>query len=308
MKRIATFGSASALLAAATFLAAPAWAQDDEDLDIDDILGEDTSDDGKDGKDGGDALDDILADDKKGQSADEEIKDLKEGRIDDKVGVKEDSILLPEEQTGKKRLIKTLQRKTFLKIGRSEVGPHIGFVTNDPFINRYLVGASYAYHVTEIFAVEASGTFSPDFGVGDWKPITDQLVNENKVSPDISKIIWYANANFQYSPIYGKIAVLGRSIINFDVFGLFGMGVVSTDDDLKALQAEEDQAAIDTEVQIHPTTNFGGGFRVIFSKNFSARLEGRSMIYIETISSTTLEMKNNFMLQTSATFFFPGVK
>jgi outer membrane beta-barrel protein len=269
------------LLPFALLCAAPAaWAQDEEGG-------------------GDDELGDILGEPKEGTVA-EEKKSVDEA-------AKEETTALPDEGPREKRVIKTLQRKTFLKLGRYEAAPHIGFVTNDPFINRYLVGASFAYHVTEIFAIEGVGSFSPDFGQGDWKPITDQLVNENRVSPDISKIMYYGNVNFQFSPIYGKIAVSGKRIINFDIFGSFGTGTVNTRDDLKALQAEDDPTAIATEKQFHATTNFGGGFRVIFSESLAARLEGRSMVYIETIDSTTLEMKNNFMLLASASIFFPSM-
>ena len=78
-----------------------------------------------------------------------------------------------------------------MKIGRYEATPQVGFVTNDPFINRYLLGAGFGYHVTEIFAVEAQGIFSPDLNEADWKPITRQIINENQVTPDISKIQFY---------------------------------------------------------------------------------------------------------------------
>lgn len=54
--------------------------------------------------------------------------------------------------------------------------------------------------------------------------------------------------------------------------------------------------------------NFGGGVRVIFSESFAVRFEGRGLSYIEVIEGTTLEMKNNFMLLASASFFFPGMK
>lgn len=272
--------SAALLLLAGGLLPGSVLAQDEDDEGLDDI-------------------DDIL----NAPPAEETVAEEREAV--EKEAPKA-TVKLPEEERTR-RVIKTLQRKTFLKLGRYEIAPHAGFVTNDPFINRYLVGASFAYHMTEIFAIEVIGSFSPDFGTGDWKPITDQLVNENKVSPDISKIMYYGNLNFQFSPIYGKIAVSDRKIINFDIFGAFGTGIVNTNDDLKALQAEGVPSAIATEVQFHPTTNFGGGFRVIFSESLAARLEGRSMIYIETIDSTTLEMKNNFMLLASASFFFPGM-
>jgi outer membrane beta-barrel protein len=166
----------------------------------------------------------------------------------------EPDVQLPDEDR-RKPIIQTFQQKTFLKIGRYEAAPHIGFVTNDPFVNRYLVGAGLTYHVTEIFGVELSGTFSPDFGDADRKPITDQIIEFNEVTPDISKIQFYVNGNFQFSPIYGKVAVGRGKIIVFDVFGLFGTGVVNTRDDLAALGATENPAALATESQFHPTLN-----------------------------------------------------
>lgn len=216
------------------------------------------------------------------------------------------ALALPEADK-RKRIIQTLQRKNFMKIDRFEGGVMGGFVTNDPFINRYLINGSFAYHVTEIFAVEANGTFSPDFGTGDYKPITDQIITENEVTPDISKIEFYASGNFQFSPIYGKIAVGDDSIINFDIYGVFGAGVVNTRDDLVALQKEDEDIAIVTASQFHPTLNFGGGARVIFSESFAVRVEGRGLSYIEVLESTTLEMKNNFTLLAGASFFFPGM-
>lgn len=256
--------------------------------------------------DEGDALDEILNEEENASVAEERTA-VEEGRVDDgPVGASSSSLELPGE--AKKRIIKTLQRKTFLKLGRFEFSPHAGFLTNDPFINRYLVGASFAYHVTEVFAVEFDGSYSPTFGDADYKPVTSQLLNENQVSPDISRMMMYGNLNFQYSPIYGKVAVGGRNIINFDIFGAFGTGIVNTRDDLTALDAENEPSAQATEAQNHPTTSFGGRFRIIFSETFAFRMEGRSMMYIEALDSTTLEMKQPFMILAAASIFFPGME
>jgi len=269
------------LMATGLVLGGPAFAQDDEG-DVDDVL------------------DDILGgpDETQPQSIAEERQSLLEEPKSD---------TLPTPGPSKKRVIQTLQRKTFMKIGRYEAAPHLGFVTNDPFINRYLLGAAFAYHVTEIFAVEASGTFSPDLGDSDRKPVTVQIIEENQVTPDISKIQFYGNINFQFSPIYGKVAWFGSNIINFDIFGAFGTGVVNTKDDLVALGQEDSPQAQVTQSQFHPTLNFGGGLRIIFSEAFAVRLEGRGLSYIEVLESTTLEMKNNFTLLAGASFFFPGM-
>ena len=100
-----------------------------------------------------------------------------------------DNVVLVENDNSKKRLIKTIQKKNFYKKGRWEASPHFAFVANDPFLNRYIVGAGLIYNLTEIFAVEVNMDFSPDLGDADWKPVTKQLIEENHVSPDISNCI-----------------------------------------------------------------------------------------------------------------------
>ena len=242
---------------------------------------------------------------------------VESGDIDDRVGVQGEEIVeLSEDQ--KKRLIKTLERKNFLKLGRWEATPTLGAVTNDPFLRRYTGGVGLAYHITEIFAVEGLVGFSPNLAPDedtgeacndpDWKPLTCQLVSENHVSPDISKLTLFYNGTFQFSPIYGKVALNGNRIINFDIFGAFGMGATHTQDDLNALGADQnDEKATNTANQIHPTTNFGGGARIILNESFALRVDGRSLVYIETVNSTTLEMKNNFILSGSISIFFPGM-
>lgn len=261
-----------------------AFAQDDEDDILQDILGG-------------------------AETSEDQIEDLREGNLGDRVGAREeDALNMAEAQERNRRIIKTLQRKNFLKINRWELSPHGAFVSNDPFLNRYIVGMGVGYHLTEIFGFEAMLDFSPDLGEGDWKPLTTQLVNENNVSPDISKLTYFGSACFVFSPIYGKAAIRGRNIINFDIYGKFGMGGTATADDLEALQAEDQPTAIATQNQFHPTTNFGGGARIIFNQNVALRVEGRSMIYIETVDSDTLEMKNNFIIQAGVSFFVPNMK
>jgi outer membrane beta-barrel protein len=264
---------------AALVFAPAAHAQDDDDFDLDDIIG--------------------TGDDTQPQT----------------VGAERAALLtepsaeeLPPPPPAKRRVIQTHQRKNFMKIGRYEAAPMLGFVTNDPFINRYLLGGGFGYHITEIFAVEATGFFSPDLGEADYKPITVQITEQNQVTPDISKIQYFGNVNFQFSPIYGKVAVLGNNIVNFDIFGVFGTGVVNTRDDLEALDKTEDLNAQATQVQIHPTINFGGGLRIILSEGFALRLEGRGVSFIEVLEGSTLEMKNNFTMLAGASFFFPGME
>jgi outer membrane beta-barrel protein len=263
------------ILAALPLLSGSALASDETDLP-DDILGGDTPE--------------ASARDQKRQLLEEEA-----------------SVALPEEKE-KKRVIQTFQRKNFMKIGRYEIAPHAGFVTNDPFLNRYLLGASFTYHPTEILGIEATVDYSPNLGDLDLKAVTKEIIANNGVTPDISKINFYSTVNLQYSPIYGKLAAGESRIIAFDIFGLFGTGVVNTLDDLEALQKTDDPAALASQNQFHPALSYGGGLRVLLNESFALRVEGRGLSYIEVLESTTLEMKNNFTLVGGVSLFFPGMK
>ena len=220
-----------------------------------------------------------------------------------------------DEPKRKKKIIKTIQPKTFMKLHRYEVGPSIGFVANDPFLNRYILGGVFDYHATEIFAIEVQVAYAPVLGQGgcsdpDWKPLSCQLLEKNSVSPDISRLTAHGALGLQFSPIYGKVAA-GNSIVAFDIYGTVGLGITATEDDLVALQADDeppDGDAHRTQNQVHPTTVMGGGARVALSELVAVRLEVKSMTYIETVKSTTLEMKNNLIVQTNVSFFFPGMK
>ncbi len=259
-----------ALVALGLFAAPAAFAQAETDLDDFDLSDEPTS------------------------TVGSEVQDLR----DDEVETEDDTPTVKR----KKRVIKTLQRKTFMKIGRTELGLGAGLVTNDPFINRYIIRGDVGYHFTEVSALQVEVGLSPDFERSDWKQITRQIVEENGVTPDISKILGYGNVTLQYAPIYGKVAS-GNAIINFDIYGLFGTGVVYTADDLEALQSENDEIAVKTANQVHPTLNFGGGARIVFGRNLALRIEGRGLSYIEVLESLNLEMKNNFIVQANVSYF-----
>lgn len=286
------------LCAAGLLLASPAFAQEDDTSSQDAVVQDDDS---EDSESGDDDLDDLLSTPVGESSRKDEKEDLKDSSS--AFNKPQNSSYVPPSRT-----IKTIQEKDFMKLGRFEATPSVGFVTNDPFLNRYIAGVRLGYHITEIFAIEGEFSYAPDLGSRDWKPLTDQLVEENNVSPDISKLTLITNATFQFSPIYGKVALGNGNIIHFDIYGAFGMGITQTRDDLEALQAVGDPVALATEVQLQPTTNFGGGVRVSFNETVALRIDGRSLVYIETVNSTTLEMKNNFVLSGGVGFFFPSME
>ena len=212
--------------------------------------------------------------------------------------------VLSEAPKLRRKLVKVLQPKHMLKSDRLEFGPHLGLVTNNPYIHRTMVGIHTTWHATEVLGVELRGTFSPDFGRADWTDLTQQLIENNRVSPDISKLIWHSTLGLQFSPIHGKLAI-GRRIISLDLFGTSSIGLARTHDNLEVLGCEGESHCTASEKQIHPTVSLGGGARISLTPTTAFRVEARSISYIETIQSKDLEAKNNLAVFACLSFFTP---
>jgi outer membrane beta-barrel protein len=207
-------------------------------------------------------------------------------------------------------IIKTIQRKNFLKVKRFELGGFVGGETIDPFIRHWVGGITGAYHFTEVFALEGLIGASPYLGDADLKDLTVELAQTASVKPRSSKMRYYGSADLMFSPLYGKMAFLSNRIINFDLYFMTGMGVVNTRD------LDEDYAGnpieFPTTYQSHFATNFGFGFRAAFNRWMALRLEGREYFYIESVtigdqtySQEVLNLKYYFIAQAGLSFFFP---
>ena len=223
------------------------------------------------------------------------------------------------------QLIKTIQRKNFLKAHRFELTAFGGGETIDPFINHWVGGLNGTYHVTEVFAFEGLLAYSPFisniaasiFGMPitnydlDLKDLTIELKETASVAPRSSKMRYYGHAGVVYSPLYGKFAFMSRKIVNFDIYFMSGCGFVRTTD-IAADVADESQQS-DTVDQTHFATNFGFGFRVAFNRWMAIRLDGREYFYIESVTAgdspayaeELLSLKYYFIVQTGLSFFFP---
>jgi hypothetical protein len=169
----------------------------------------------------------------------------------------------------------------------------VGTLTNDPFVYRHAVtvGAQYRPQAHVAFGVDVR--YFPDLGESDWKGLTKQLVEENHVSPDISKMMYSGTVNLGLFPLS---TTKERFVVESRVGVLVSVGVVRTSDDLEALDTTsgDDRAEV-TQHQMHPC----GGASIVgdfwWGKN-GLRLRRELINYIEVVNATTLEMKSNSLL------------
>jgi hypothetical protein len=191
----------------------------------------------------------------------------------------------------------------FALAARPGVGGFLGYesVMNDPFLHRDGLRAGLLFVATPVVEVETSATWFPDrMGDGDsdpdWSRLAEELHDDLGLPPDLSLLTFEQTFVARILPFQTPIGVAGRTGVGAHA----GYALVHTHDDLASMQAEGEQSAIDTEKQWHAGPVWGlDGFATFGAFGVRAHLE--HMTYIETVNSTTLEHKGNWMFGAEVT-------
>lgn len=159
---------------------------------------------------------------------------------------------------------------------------------NDPFLSRTGLLVSGHMPLGDRAMVGLVADYALDRGEGQWTPLTTQLVNENSVSPDISKVTWQVGAVVGVEAIRTPLAS-GAAVLR--VYG--GPAFLSSRDDLDALQAQGDPRAESTAIQTHTGLMVGLTSDWTWSERAGVRLRLQRVTHIETVNATTLELKRD---------------
>ena len=120
--------------------------------------------------------------------------------------------------------VKAVQRKGFMKRGRFEVTPLFATTVNDAFYQKIGGGLRLAYSLQDSFAVAIRGSY--------YRPYRTDNVREGKIAFQSQLLSSQLDGQLIlggiWSPVYGKAAFLGQSIVHFDVFLSAGFGLVWT--------------------------------------------------------------------------------
>jgi outer membrane beta-barrel protein len=227
--------------------------------------------------------------------------------------------------------IYAVQRKAFLVNRRFEVSVMGAAAFADRFVNSVGPAASVTYHLAENFGIEAFGTFMfPDASA-----LTEELLNELRLTPEFAKLtqmLWAGGIGFEWSPIYGKVEIMGTSLGNFNFFLNVGAGigqsrVPCTSGRLLDPQTfgegarcasppeNEPRAVVYEPNQLHLVTRFGGGVRFYFSNSWGLRLEITDYLFPSRVyrpensdqsQRFTDAIRNNIYFQLGVSYIFGG--
>jgi outer membrane beta-barrel protein len=172
---------------------------------------------------------------------------------------------------GKKREVKIVQRREFIKDGKMEASVFGGIIPNDDFIFYITPTARFGYHFAESFMVEGSFSYAMERDTGLKSFLEDSDIGLK--SADIREFIeMYYNASILWSPIYGKISFLGTKLTHFDTFVGLGVGFFHT-------RAREDDTNPDFQSRLKPSANTVLGFRWHVTDLINVRTEYRHYFF-----------------------------
>ena len=169
-----------------------------------------------------------------------------------------------ERDTALEDRVKAVQRKGFLKRGRLQL---TGFATptwNDAFYRKYGFGGRLAYNLRDSFAVAASGTYylasRSDYVRNGIAAFQSQLLQSQPSYSAMLEGVW--------SPVYGKAAWMGKSIVHFDFYLVGGLGAVWSATSF----APRDEGP-------HLAGEFGGGIRFYPTSYLALEMAITAVIY-----------------------------
>lgn len=227
----------------------------------------------------------------------------------------------------------------FVKERRLEISPMVGVVTNNPFAQRYLGSLQLGYHINDTVSLQFQGFFSPfydsvDFK-GDLKNLVVVLLNrasaqasndgkgESSFEQPFDKIGVGAAAMVSWAPIYGKINLVGETVLNFDLYLQGGAGFVVKQDFRATLSDNLGAQTIDEAVDLQldggpatlPAVVIGIGQNYFVSQTLAVKIDARAYNWIDEeprYAQPPEELRNrlytNFMASAGISVFFPKMK
>lgn len=118
-----------------------------------------------------------------------------------------------------------VQNRQYTKARKFDLGVFTGIVATDPFLSVKSLGGTLGFHFNEYFGVSLFGYkafVSPSSAY-------EYLQRDLSTGANTNEPRWFLGAEGNASLIYGKLSVLGKLIIHYDLHFLGGMGVTATE-------------------------------------------------------------------------------
>jgi outer membrane beta-barrel protein len=220
-----------------------------------------------------------------------------------------------------------VENRFFLKGSRFEISPVAGYVPNNPFARRYMFGGILGYHFNELISVQAAILYSPDLGEGDLKGLTSVLLerayqadNTSEFQQPLDKAALTGAFGVAWAPLYGKINLVGETVLNFDFYMFAGAGMISKQNyvaqysDANIEQGDiVELTGLGNEVVLGPYLGIGQNYFV--NRVMAVKIDVRAAFYVDNqpqydpnVAPEGLRLYNNVIASGGVALFFPRMK
>lgn len=236
-------------------------------------------------------------------------------------------------ESADKKKKEPVTNRFFVKERRLEIAPTVGLVTNNPFAQRYTGSLQIGYHVTDTFSLQFHGLFSPDAGEGDLKNLVGVLLERantqqqqqgtGEFQQPLDKLSLAGTVAVAWAPIYGKINLIGETVLNFDLYLTVGAGAivknnyVATFGELGLGRLEDivDLGAASPGSEVLPSGTIGIGQNYFVNQTIAVKIDARAMFWVDNppqydplVPVTGSRLYNNFLASAGIAIFFPKMK
>jgi len=180
--------------------------------------------------------------------------------------------------------IVVIQKKPFSKKYRLEISLFAGVVPSNPFLTYIPLEGRLGFHLSEGFAIEAAGGYSPPLGAG---TIKNQIHEDLKGFPHFLGVrifeqqVFYANLDLVWTPIHGKLRVAALQWIAYwEILVQIGGGVTGVYDFERSGRFDSDNT---NPIKMRPTLNLGAGTRLWLTRWLTLRLDIRMNLFQKQI-------------------------
>jgi outer membrane beta-barrel protein len=126
--------------------------------------------------------------------------------------------------------LNVIQSRTFSKAGRFKLEADFGTMIHDPFLTTTYVGGAVGYNFNEYVALNALfwKAFETKSAAVSALQAAELKAGGSLFNVNTNPIYWLAGGEFGFSLLYGKLSVVGKAIVHFDVMLLAGGGLLVT--------------------------------------------------------------------------------
>lgn len=162
----------------------------------------------------------------------------------------------------------TVQNRLFRN--QHEFSGSVGILPIDPFYKGMTLGGGYAWHITDLWAVEGTFSYLVTFKTGLRKDLEENFA----IPPTLfDELKWYGQAGALFKPLYGKLSLFNKSLVYGELY--FSAHAV-------VAQMEGGRADDENPQGKGQRLAFGGapgfGIRGYLNEYFSVRFDFRTMI------------------------------